>query len=103
MKITIIGAGNMGRGIGVRVAPDVAMRRNIHPAVRFIPLTNAPASPVFLAFLPHVREALMRQFVVAAVAAATGTTGPSGPATVRAGGPATGPGTPVTRPDSAAD
>ena len=74
------------RGIGV--VPDVAMRRNIHPAVRFIPLTNAPASPVFLAFLPHVREALLRQFVVAAVAAVAATTGPSGP---------------VTRPDSAAD
>ena len=51
-------------------------------------MTNTPASPVFLAFLPHVREALMRQFVVAAVAAVATTTGPSGP---------------VTRPDSAAD
>jgi len=57
-----------GRGIGV--VPDVAMRRNIHSAVRFIPLTNAPTSPVSLAFLPHVRESLMRDFVAAAVAAA---------------------------------
>ncbi len=56
------------RGIGV--VPDVAMRRSIHPAVRFIPLTGAPPSPVSLAFLPHVREPLMRQFVEAAVTAA---------------------------------
>lgn len=55
------------RGIGV--VPDVAMRRNIHSAVRFIPLKNAPTSPVSLAFMPHVRESLMRQFVEAAVAA----------------------------------
>lgn len=58
-----------GRGIGV--VPDLAMRRNIHPAVRFIPLRGAPPSPVFLAFLPHRQEPLMRQFVAAAVAAAT--------------------------------
>jgi DNA-binding transcriptional LysR family regulator len=57
------------RGIGV--VPDVAMRRNIHSAVRFVPLINAPTSPVSLAFLPHVRESLMRQFVEAAVAAVT--------------------------------
>lgn len=56
------------RGIGV--VPDVAMRRNIHSAVRFIPLTNAPTSPVSLAFLPNVREPLMRDLVAAAVAAA---------------------------------
>ena len=55
------------RGIGV--VPDVAMRRNIHSAIRFIPLKNAPTSAVSLAFLPHVRESLMRQFVEAAVAA----------------------------------
>jgi DNA-binding transcriptional LysR family regulator len=55
------------RGIGV--VPDVARRRNIHPAVRFVPLKNAPTSPVSLAFLPHVREPLMRQFAEAAVAA----------------------------------
>jgi DNA-binding transcriptional LysR family regulator len=56
------------RGIGV--VPDVAMRRNIHSAVRFIPLRGAPPSPVWLAFLPHAREPLMRQFAEAAVAAA---------------------------------
>jgi DNA-binding transcriptional LysR family regulator len=55
------------RGIGV--VPDVAMRRNIHPAVRFIPLTGAPTTPVSLVFLPHVRDSLIRKFVEAAVAA----------------------------------
>lgn len=55
------------RGIGV--VPDVAMRRNIHSAVRFIPLTNAPPSAVSLAFLPHNHEPLMRQFVAAAISA----------------------------------
>jgi DNA-binding transcriptional LysR family regulator len=59
-----------GRGIGV--VPDLAMRRNIHPAVRFIPLRDAPPSPVSRAFLPHRQEPLMRQFVAAAVAAADG-------------------------------
>ncbi|QUQ64518.1 LysR family transcriptional regulator [Kutzneria sp. CA-103260] len=49
------------RGIGV--APEVAMRRNPHPAVRFIPLRGAPPSPVALVFLPHVREAVLRRFV----------------------------------------
>lgn len=56
------------RGIGV--VPDVAMRRSIHPAVRFIPVTGAPPSPVRLAYLPRVREPLVRQFVEAALAAA---------------------------------
>jgi DNA-binding transcriptional LysR family regulator len=55
------------RGIGV--VPDVAMRRNIHPAVRFIALTGAPTTPVSLVFLPHVRDSLIRKFVEAAVAA----------------------------------
>jgi DNA-binding transcriptional LysR family regulator len=53
------------RGIGV--VPDVAMRRNIHSAVRYVPITNAPPVPVSLAFLPHGRESLMRQFIEAAV------------------------------------
>jgi DNA-binding transcriptional LysR family regulator len=39
------------RGIGV--IPDVAVRRNIHPGVRFIALRGAPPSPVVLAFLPR--------------------------------------------------
>jgi DNA-binding transcriptional LysR family regulator len=53
------------RGIGV--VPDVAIRRNIHSAVRYVPITNAPPVPVSLAFLPHAREPLMRQFVEAAL------------------------------------
>ncbi|OHU90521.1 LysR family transcriptional regulator [Mycobacterium talmoniae] len=52
------------RGIGV--IPDVAMRRNVHPGVRFIPLRRAPQSPVMLAFLPHARNAILRRFVEAA-------------------------------------
>jgi DNA-binding transcriptional LysR family regulator len=56
------------RGIGV--IPDVAIRRNIHPGVRFIPLRGAPQSPVALAFLPRARNAELRRFVEAAVASA---------------------------------
>lgn len=56
------------RGIGV--VPDVAVRRNIHPAVRYVALTNAPPVPVSLVFRSHVRESLMRRFVEAAVGAA---------------------------------
>jgi DNA-binding transcriptional LysR family regulator len=55
------------RGIGV--VPKVAMRRNIHSAVTFLPVVNAPPIPVSLAFLPNVQEALMRQFVEAAIGA----------------------------------
>jgi DNA-binding transcriptional LysR family regulator len=55
------------RGIGV--VPEVATRRGIHPAVRFVPLTGAPPSPVSLAFLPHVQEPLMRAFIDSAVRA----------------------------------
>ena len=58
------------RGIGV--IPDVAVRRNIHPGVRFIALRGAPQSPVALAFLPRARNAELRRFVEAAVANATG-------------------------------
>jgi DNA-binding transcriptional LysR family regulator len=53
------------RGIGV--IPDVAVRRNIHPGVRFIALRGAPESPVALAFLPRARNAVLRRFVEAAV------------------------------------
>jgi DNA-binding transcriptional LysR family regulator len=56
------------RGIGV--IPDVAVRRNIHPGVRFIALRGAPKSPVVLAFLPHARNAVLRRFIEAAVASA---------------------------------
>lgn len=56
------------RGIGV--IPDVAIRRNIHPGVRFIALRGAPQSPVVLAFLPRARNAVLRRFIEAAVASA---------------------------------
>src|ERR1700761_7218282 len=56
------------RGIGV--IPDVAVRRNIHPGVRFIALRGAPESPVALALLPRARNAALRRFVEAAVASA---------------------------------
>lgn len=56
------------RGIGV--IPDVAVRRNIHPAVRFIALRGAPPSEVSLAFLARARNAELRRFVEAAVASA---------------------------------
>jgi DNA-binding transcriptional LysR family regulator len=59
------------RGIGV--IPDVAIRRNIHPGVRFIALRGAPQSPVALAFLPRARNAVLRRFVEAAVASAAET------------------------------
>ncbi|OBK93067.1 LysR family transcriptional regulator [Mycobacterium asiaticum] len=54
------------RGLGV--IPDVAVRRNIHPGVRFITLRAAPPSPVALVFLPRHRNANLRRFVEAAVA-----------------------------------
>ena len=49
------------RGIGV--VPEVAMRRNIHPAVRFVPLRGAPPSPVALVFRPRAHDAMLRRFV----------------------------------------
>jgi DNA-binding transcriptional LysR family regulator len=55
------------RGIGV--VPEVAERRAIHPAVRFVPLVDAPTSPVSLVFVPAARRARIRRFVEAAVAA----------------------------------
>jgi DNA-binding transcriptional LysR family regulator len=58
------------RGIGV--IPDVAVRRNIHPGVRFIALRGAPESPVALALLPTGRNAVLRRFVEAAVESAQG-------------------------------
>lgn len=54
-----------GRGIGI--VPDVAQRRSIHPGIRFIPVRDAPPSPVFLALRPGVREPLLRRFVRAAL------------------------------------
>ncbi|WP_369394365.1 LysR substrate-binding domain-containing protein [Streptomyces sp. CG1] len=54
-----------GRGIGI--VPEVAQRRTQHPAVRFIPLTNAPASPVSLVHFPDDQRTLIRRFLDAAV------------------------------------
>lgn len=55
------------RGIGV--VPEVAKRRTQHPAVRFVPLTNAPPSPVNLVYLPDAPRTLIRRFLEAATAA----------------------------------
>jgi DNA-binding transcriptional LysR family regulator len=59
------------RGIGV--IPDVAVRRSIHPGVRFIPLRGAPPSPVALVLPVRDRNSVLRRFVEAAVASATET------------------------------
>jgi DNA-binding transcriptional LysR family regulator len=56
-----------GRGIGV--APAVGVRRINHPGVAFVPLVDAPAVPVELAYLPHVQELLLRRFIEVAVTA----------------------------------
>ncbi|AEW92849.1 MULTISPECIES: LysR family transcriptional regulator [Streptomycetaceae] len=52
------------RGIGI--VPDAARRRTRHPALRFVPLTNAPPSPVSLVHLPDTRPTLIRRFLEAA-------------------------------------
>jgi DNA-binding transcriptional LysR family regulator len=74
---TIVETGNFDEWIesvaadrGIGVIPDVAVRRNIHPGVRFIALHGAPPSPVVLAFLPRAHSAALRRFVEAAVQAA---------------------------------
>jgi DNA-binding transcriptional LysR family regulator len=54
------------RGIGV--IPHVAMRRGIHPAVRYIPLAGAPTTTVSLVFVPNARDSLVHKFMDAAVA-----------------------------------
>ncbi|MFI5613725.1 LysR family transcriptional regulator [Amycolatopsis sp. NPDC051903] len=54
-----------GRGIGV--VPEVAVRRTIHPSVKFVPITNAPTIPVALAFLPSANGPVLRRFVEAAL------------------------------------
>jgi DNA-binding transcriptional LysR family regulator len=55
------------RGIGV--IPHVAMRRSIHPAVRFIPLAGAPTTSVSVIFVPNARNSLIHKFAEAAVTA----------------------------------
>lgn len=59
------------RGIGI--VPEVARRRTQHPAVRFVPLTDAPPSPVSLVYVPDAHPALLRRFLDAAADAATDT------------------------------
>ncbi|MBZ4558694.1 LysR family transcriptional regulator [Mycobacterium avium subsp. hominissuis] len=56
------------RGIGV--IPDVAIRRNIHPGVRFVALRDAPDIPVALAFVKRASGPVLRRFIEAAVDAA---------------------------------
>jgi DNA-binding transcriptional LysR family regulator len=58
------------RGIGV--IPDVAIRRNIHPGVRFVALRGAPDIPVVLVFLKRANSPALRRFIGAAVETATG-------------------------------
>ncbi|MFD7205772.1 LysR family transcriptional regulator [Streptomyces sp. NPDC059893] len=59
-----------GRGLGI--VPDVAERRIHHPALRFVPLTGAPPSPVRLAYHPEAGtgSALLRRFLDTALEAA---------------------------------
>ena len=73
---TVIETGNLdewlehvaaNRGIGI--APEPVMRRSTHPSVRFVPLDNAPPSPVSLAFDPGTGRRLAG-FIEAALKAA---------------------------------
>ncbi|MEU9454492.1 LysR family transcriptional regulator [Streptomyces sp. NPDC048277] len=59
-----------GRGIGI--VPEVAERRIHHPALRFLPVTGAPPSPVRLAYRPDTGTGgvLLRRFLDAALDAA---------------------------------
>ncbi|MGW4730145.1 LysR family transcriptional regulator [Streptomyces shenzhenensis] len=70
------------RGIGI--VPEVAQRRTQHPAVRFVPLTNAPPSPVSLVYLSDAQQALIRRFLDAAVQIAPPTAHPGPVRSMRA-------------------
>ncbi|GAB2717332.1 LysR family transcriptional regulator [Arthrobacter bambusae] len=50
-----------GRGLGA--LPRSAARSTQHPDLIFIPLVDAPAVPVWLAYQPRRRNALVRKFV----------------------------------------
>ncbi|MFJ9704850.1 LysR family transcriptional regulator [Streptomyces sp. NPDC101234] len=63
------------RGIGI--VPEAAQRRSRHPAVRYVPLTDAPPSPVSLVHMPDARRTLIRRFLDAAVQAAASGAAPS--------------------------
>ncbi|MFJ7023543.1 LysR family transcriptional regulator [Streptomyces sp. NPDC101117] len=56
------------RGIGI--VPETARDRSPHPALRFVPLTDAPPVPVRLVHLPDGPRTLIRRFVDASLAAA---------------------------------
>ncbi|WP_033343116.1 hypothetical protein [Catenuloplanes japonicus] len=49
------------RGIGI--TPEAVMRHSAHPSARFVPLDNAPPSPVSLAFDPGADRRLKEGFV----------------------------------------
>ncbi|MFI9836247.1 LysR family transcriptional regulator [Nonomuraea sp. NPDC051941] len=53
------------RGIGI--VPEAARDRTQHPALRFVPLTNAPSSPVSLVYAPDAQRTLIRRFLEAAI------------------------------------
>ncbi len=55
---------------GVGVIPDVAVRRNIHPGVRFVARRGAPDIPVALTFVKRANGPVLRRFIEAAVDAA---------------------------------
>jgi DNA-binding transcriptional LysR family regulator len=50
-----------GRGIGV--APELVLRRRLHPAVRFIPLYGAPTVPLSLVHPVQGADPLAQRFV----------------------------------------
>ncbi|MER6030363.1 LysR family transcriptional regulator [Streptomyces sp. NPDC001851] len=56
-------------GHGVGVVPDLALRRNPHPGVRFIPLTGAPPMPLWLARPATGAHPLALRFMERAVTA----------------------------------
>ncbi|QER90290.1 LysR family transcriptional regulator [Streptomyces tendae] len=60
-----------GRGIGI--VPEVAERRIHHPALRYLPVTGAPPSPVRLVYRQDTAAvpALVRRFLEAALDAAS--------------------------------
>ncbi|MEU3755274.1 LysR family transcriptional regulator [Streptomyces olivoreticuli] len=39
---------SVAAGRGISVVPDLVLRRNLHPSVRFVPLHRAPRVPIFL-------------------------------------------------------
>ncbi|MFI9542686.1 LysR family transcriptional regulator [Streptomyces sp. NPDC052016] len=59
------------RGIGI--VPEAARRRIHHPGLCFVPLVDAPLTPVALAYLPDTQPGLVRRFIAATTSAvATG-------------------------------